>query len=284
MAQPVDIEMGEANTNDASTHKRAPDPWFEYPEDVIDKGLWGLSFRLSQDNTLGHHHLYQPAAQRALKYLAAGAQRQFLAVLERDKNGPSPPDGEFDEHNEDLCRMLEKYYVFLLKFAAVCNLPVPSKTGLKRLEDMVKIHLGTNHQLPSIENPEQYRTLAPKDPVYRLIDFLLSNDWTSPWLFWLPGKATLIDGETFTETDMRRVHVTAMVIKAVGIGLGCFLPVCLLIFGSGSTQVFSGLSLAICAVAVAVMLYGAEGGMLLVLTYLTMVITAVLTRQFASSS
>jgi len=83
---------------------------------------------------------------------------------------------------------------------------------------------------------------------------------------------------------MRRVHVTAMVIKAVGIGLGCFLPVCLLIFGSGSTQVFSGLSLGICMVAVAVMLYGAEGGMLLVLTYLTMVITAVLTRQFASSS
>jgi hypothetical protein len=100
----------------------------------------------------------------------------------------------------------------------------------------------------------------------------------------LPGKATLIDGETFTETDMRRIHTTVKVIKAIGIGLGCFLPICLLIFGSGSTQVFSGLSLAICMVAVVVMLYGAEGGMLLVLTYLTMIITAVLTRQFASSS
>jgi hypothetical protein len=76
--------------------------------------------------------------------------------------------------------------VFLLKFAAVCSLPVPSKTGLKRLEDMVKINLGTNHQLPSIENPEQYRTLARKDPVYRLMDFLLSNDWTHPWIVCTP--------------------------------------------------------------------------------------------------
>jgi len=85
---------------------------------------------------------------------------------------------------------------------------------------------------------------------------------------------------------MNRSHIVVTTITFIGVMLACFLPIGLLVFGTGSTTAFSGVALGISVVAVGVMLYGGRnsaGIFLAVLAYLAVIITAILSRRFAIS-
>ena len=81
---------------------------------------------------------------------------------------------------------------------------------------------------------------------------------------------------------MGRIHGTAMAIEYIGLLITCILPVCLLIFGTGSSNVLSGLALAFRGITVMIVLFS-NGGFRLSLAYMTVILTAVLGRQFAAS-
>ncbi|SPO05883.1 uncharacterized protein DNG_08572 [Cephalotrichum gorgonifer] len=281
MTEPRDLEMGVQGAQEVEDLvARAHRLWREFEKSR--EGWPGVAIALATDRTLDFH-----CVRSDLFYLLERYQEDMIdaitgKVLQREKDGVGPARGERDELYEELCIRTRNRNQDLVLHRTIETMSVPDVKSLRRMENIIKRHV-RDYNLPPGGEKGMFRVATDKDPVYRLLEYILSRKLR--WLlFWMPAEEFTKDGFQITSIGMDRIDVTAKTTSVVGVLLTIILPVSLLIFGSGSSDIFSGLALGICVLAVVTMLYtGSMGALRLALAYLTVILTAVLARQFAST-